>query len=50
MDVPKQEYYDQKLQIDGSVERFCLIWGIYAKFGKKMIDSSQLIRLVILVH
>ena len=35
MDVPKQEYYDQKLQIDEKVERFCLIWGIYAKFGKK---------------
>ena len=35
MDFPKQEYYDQKLQMDGKVEQFCLIWGIYAEFAIK---------------
>ena len=26
--------------INGKVGRFCLIWGIYARFAKKMADSS----------
>ena len=32
----------------GKVELFCLIWEIYARFGKKMADSSQLILSLIL--
>ena len=29
--------------IVAKVEWFCLIWGIYARFAKNMVDSSQLI-------
>ena len=36
-------------EIGGKVERFCLIWGIYARFSKNMADSSQLIISLILV-
>jgi hypothetical protein len=29
------------------VERFCIIWGIYARFAKKMANTSKLIRSLI---
>ena len=31
--------------IGGKIEWFCLLWGIYARFAKKMADSSQLLLL-----
>lgn len=30
-------------EIGGKLEWLCLIWGIYGKFAKKMVDSSLLI-------
>ena len=34
--------------IGEKVDGFCLIWGIYARFAKKMAESSQLILSLIL--
>ena len=34
--------------IGGKVKWFCLIWVIYARFAKNMVDSSQLIISLIL--
>ena len=36
------------VEIYRKVDWFCLIWGIYARFGKKMADSSPLIFSLIL--
>ena len=33
-----------------NVERFCLLWGIYARFVKKMANYSKLILSIILIY